>query len=190
MRFMWFRGLSRTARAMCAAEGLLFVVLLAAGPAVYFFIYPFERPLPYAIGLFTGCLVSFLKIIMLEKTLSRSVDMGKNAKVYASLHAMLRFFLAAAAVAPAFIFRGSFGVFGVVAGLLTLQLSAFIASVAISKDKRKTAGGIAGDAQMALAPDAEYEHAQDAENGHAPDVENEHAQDAKNGHAHTEQQQE
>ena len=136
MPISWFRGMSRTARLMCAAEGLLFVILLLAGYGVFFFVYPFERPLPYTVGLLTGCLVSCLKIVLMEKTLSRAVDMGKNAKVYASLHALLRYLIAAAAVAPAFIFRGSFGVFGVVAGLLTMQISAFIASVVVSKDKR------------------------------------------------------
>jgi hypothetical protein len=123
-----FAGLSQTAKVMCAAEGILFIFLLAAGWICYFFIYPFERPLPYAIGLLAGCALSGVKIILLEKTLARAVDLGKQAKNYASLQAILRYFGTIAAVAPAFIFRDAFGVYGVVAGLLTLQFSAFIAS--------------------------------------------------------------
>ena len=127
--------LSHTAKVMCAVEGILFIVLLIAGYSVNYFVYPFERPLPYTIGLLTGCALSAAKIILLEKTISRAVDLGKQAKNYASLHAFLRYFGTIAAVAPAFIFRNTFGVIGVVAGLLTLQLAAFITSAIIKKDK-------------------------------------------------------
>ena len=137
MRVPFFSRFSRTARIMCAAEGLIFIALLAAGYVIYYLAYPFEHPLPYSIGLLTGCAVSAAKILLLEKTNSRAVELGKHAKNYANLHAVLRYFGTVAAVAPAFIFRNVFGVFGVVAGLLSLQISAVAASVVIAKEKRK-----------------------------------------------------
>ena len=114
-------------------ECFLFIALLIAGLLVYYCIYAFERPLPYAVGLVTGCAVSGMKILLIDNANSRAVDMGKHAKNYATLQAMLRYFGTAAAVAPAFIFRGAFGVFGVIAGLLSLQLAAFITSIIIRR---------------------------------------------------------
>ena len=132
-RFSW---LSHTAKTMIAVECILFAVLLVAGCAIIMFVYPFERPLPYSIGLLTGCALSGAKILLLDHTNSKAVDLGKNAKNYATLQAILRYFGTIAAVAPAFIFRGAFGVYGVAAGLLSLQLAAFITSFIIGKDKR------------------------------------------------------
>ena len=138
MSIVWFSRLSPTAKVMCIVEGILFIILLIAGYNIYFFIYPFERPLPYTVGLMTGCSLSAAKIILLERTISRAVDLGKQAKNYASLNAIVRYFGTIAAVAPAFIFRDTFGVYGVVAGLLTLQLAAFITSFIIKKNKFST----------------------------------------------------
>ena len=133
-RFSLFSQLSRTAAIMCAVEALLFICLLVLGISISLFAYPFERPIAYSIGLFIGCLISLAKIILLEKTLSRAVELGKQAKNYAALQATLRYFATIAAIVPAFIFRNTIGVFGVVAGLLSLQISAFITSVVIKKD--------------------------------------------------------
>ena len=130
----WFSRLSRTARVMCAAEGLLFIALLLIGVAVYYLVYPFERPAAFAAGLSLGCAVSAAKILLLEKTLVKAVDLGKKARNYAALHAALRYFGTIAAVAPAVAFPRAIGVFGVVAGLLSLQVAAFATSAAI-KDK-------------------------------------------------------
>jgi len=142
MLFKWFSRLSlfsklsHTAVVMCAVECIQFICLLALGVSTAVFIYPFERPAAYAVGLFIGCLISLLKIIMLEKTIARAVELGNQAKNYATLQAVLRYFGTIAAIVPAFIFRNQIGVFGVVAGLLSLQVSAFITSGIIKKDKR------------------------------------------------------
>lgn len=136
MRPKWFARLSPTARAMCAAEGSLYIFLLAVGLTVIWTIYGFEKPSAFAIGLSMGCALSFAKIVLLDKTLAHAVTLGNQAKNYASLQAILRYFGTIAALAPALIFRDIIGVFGVIAGLLSLQLSAFIASAAITKRKR------------------------------------------------------
>ena len=154
MLFAWFSRYSRMAKTMCAVECLLFVLLLATGFAIYYALYPFEQPLPYSVGLLTGCAISVIKIMLLEKTLARAVDLGKRAKLYAAMQALLRYFVTIAAVVPAFIFRGVFGVFGIVAGLLTLQLSAIIASAITAKDKREArVAGAAESADAAISPE-------------------------------------
>lgn len=118
---------SKTAATMCAAIGGLFLLFLAAGLLVTMLLYPFERPLPYALGLLLGCLLSAAKVILLEKSIGRSVDMeGKTARGYASLMAALRYLLTIAVLLLVFFFRDVFGLFGAIIGLLSLQAAAYI----------------------------------------------------------------
>ena len=137
MLFGWYKRLSRTTRVMFAVEGLVFLFLLAVGLTLIGCvdaIRRFEGPLAFSVGLLSGCALSAVKIVLLEKTLTRAVDMGEQAKNYATLHATLRYFGTIIVLAPAVIFRGAFGVIGVVAGLLSLQLAAFATSLAIKKE--------------------------------------------------------
>lgn len=127
-------GLSRTGATMCAAVGGLFVVLLGLGELAIGLVHPFERPLPFAVGLLLGCLLSVAKIVLLEKSLSHSVELEeKNAKNYSSLQSILRFFLTIAVLLSVVLFPKVVGLFGTVLGILSLQLSAYVAGFVMRK---------------------------------------------------------
>ena len=128
---------SRTAYVMCACEGAVFLALLAIGTAVSAFAFPFERPGPFAAGLFVGCAMSAAKILLLDRTLTHAVDMGSQAKNYAAAHAALRYICTAAVFVPPVALPRVFGLFGVVAGVLSLQLSAYLAHIALLRLDRR-----------------------------------------------------
>jgi len=122
-----FFNVSKTARTMCRALCCLFAALLTAGLLVCIFIYPFERPLPYTIGLVTGTLLSILKVILLEKSIGNALDMeGGSAKNYVALQSVLRYLLTIAVLLCVVFFPGVFGLFGVIIGILSLQAAAYV----------------------------------------------------------------
>lgn len=126
-KMMRLLKISKTAAVMCTVIGVLFLALLAIGLLVAVFLYPFERPAAYALGLLLGCLLSAVKVVLLERALDRSMDMeGAPAKGYASLMAVLRYLLTIFALLPVFFFRDVFGLSGVIIGILSLQAAAYI----------------------------------------------------------------
>ena len=126
--------MTKTASVMCKTIAILFLILLIIGLAVILLLCPFELPLPYGAGLFLGCALSVLKVILLEKTLNKSADMeSKHAQVYASLQVLARYTLTAAVLLGAVFFPKIIGVFGVIFGILTLQISAYITSHIINR---------------------------------------------------------
>ena len=129
-----FRELSVTAQMMCKALAALYPVLLILGLVVYFFLYPFEKPLPFAVGLLAGSLLSASKVVLLEKSLTKSLDMeGKVAKDYTNLQMAARYFLTIAVLVLAVFFRNVIGLLGTVAGIIALQPAAYIAAWRIRK---------------------------------------------------------
>lgn len=131
--------ISETAALMCLHTALLFGVLLVLGMVVCLWVYPFEQPLPYALGLTVGCLLSFAKIVMLERALNRSSDMDeKSARNYVSLQAMLRYGLTIVVLAGVVFAKGFFGLFGVIFGVLSLQGAAYITGAIIKNRPLRT----------------------------------------------------
>lgn len=130
----WFSELSLTARTMCRVLAAMYLVLLAIGLGVILLVYPFEKPFAYGVGLLLGTGLSALKVILLEKSLQRSIDMeGKMAGNYANLQMVGRYFLTIAVLALAVFFRTIVGVFGVVIGIISLQIAAYITSWRLRK---------------------------------------------------------
>jgi len=124
--------ISKTAATMLIAVAGLFGALLLAGELVIFLAYRFEGPLPFGTGLFLGSALSAAKVVLLEKALSRAVDMEtEKAKGYARLQMLLRYGLTLLVVLSAVLFRQAVGLFGMIAGLLTLQLASYIANIAL-----------------------------------------------------------
>jgi len=112
---------------MLQSIGLLFGILLVAGLLVSTLLFPFEKPLPYFLGLLMGSLLSAAKVILLEKSLGNSLDMeGTNARNYAGAQAVLRYFLTILVLLPVFFLPGIFGLFGTILGILALQFAAYI----------------------------------------------------------------
>ena len=102
-------------------------VLLAIGQIIIHFVYPFENALLYASGMTLGCVHSLIKVVLLEKSISRTIDMdNKGAENIARLHYFGRFALTAAVFACVFLFPGLFGLFGTIIGVVSLQLAAYI----------------------------------------------------------------
>lgn len=132
-------GLSETARIMCGVIAGLFAGLLAAGLLVALLVHPFERPLPYALGLALGCALSLTKVVLLERALEHAADLGdgKAAKNYGNLMALARYGLTVAVLLGVVFFPGVFGLFGVIFGILTLQISAYAASHVLRKRERQ-----------------------------------------------------
>lgn len=125
----FFSGLSLTARTMCKVLAVMFVVFLVAGECVILLAYPFEKPVPYAIGLFVGIAHSILKVALLEKSISKSLNYeGQQAKNYANLQALLRYFITIAVLVLVFFIPNIMGVFGTIIGVLSLQVAALISS--------------------------------------------------------------
>ena len=132
----WYRELSLTAQVMCKALAGLYPVLLAIGVMVHFFLYPFEKPVAFAVGLLAGTILSASKVVLLEKSLSKSLDMeGKVAKNYANFQMVARYFLTIVVLLLAAFFRDIIGLFGTVAGILALQPAAYTAAWRIRKLK-------------------------------------------------------
>jgi hypothetical protein len=129
-------GLSRTAKIMCGALLALCVFFLMAGLSAISFLYPFEQPLAYSIGLVTGTLLSVAKVILMEKTLNRAADMGefKSARNYGALQITLRNVLTLGFFLAVFFFREVFGLFGAIIGVLSLQAAAYITGFILRKD--------------------------------------------------------
>ena len=130
----WYTTLSDTSKIMLNAIGGLFVGLLVIGVVFSLFLYPFERPAAFAAGLFIGCALSAAKVVLLEKALGRSFDLDSStAKNYATIQSILRYVLTIAVLLAVVVFPAIFGLWGTITGVLTLQLSAYIASAVINK---------------------------------------------------------
>ena len=127
--------LSETAVIMVLALGGLGLLLAAVGLAVNQLWYAFEPPLSFLLGLLIGCAHSVIKVILLEKSMQRAVQAEeKTARNYAVLQSLLRYGLTILVLLTPVLFPRAVGVFGVVAGVLSLQLAAYI-TTAVLKDR-------------------------------------------------------
>ena len=123
-----FSKLTKTAQVMCICLGLMFVVFLTVGLSIIWFVFPFEKASAFVIGLLTGILLSIVKVILLEKSLANAVEMEDDGKVknYANLQSILRYLGTMVVLLGAVFFPQVFGVFGIIIGVLSLQISAYI----------------------------------------------------------------
>ena len=121
---------------MCGVLTLLCAAFLAAGLLATAFIYPFEPPGPYAAGLFTGMMLSVARIILMEKSLNRSADIGEfhGARNYGAAQVVLRNLLTLGVLVMVFFFRQVFGLFGAIIGILSIQPAALVTGYILRKD--------------------------------------------------------
>ena len=128
--------LSKTAKIMCCAVVGLCAFFLGAGLVASSRIYPFEPPGPYAVGLFTGTLLSLVKVVLMEKMFSRAADIAEagSAKKYGALQVTFRNLLTLGVLLMVFFFRDTFGLFGTIIGVLILQPAAYITGFILRKD--------------------------------------------------------
>ena len=111
------------------------LALLAIGIAIIlFFNIQYERPIPYAAGLVLGCFHTLLKVIWLEKSISKSMDRGKqDASNWVQLHYLGRYALTAAVFILVFLHRDIFGLFGTIAGVFSLRIAAYVTGRAMRR---------------------------------------------------------
>ena len=123
------RRLSGTASLLIKCVSGVCLLLLAAGLSVTFLGFPFEDPLKFSLGLLLGGISSVTKVVFLDRSLGKTVDLeAENAKSMGRLHALGRYFLSVAAVLIAVVFRHTFGIIGLILGILSLQFGAYAAS--------------------------------------------------------------
>ena len=121
---------------MCAVLLCLCAFFMVVGIAAASFIYPFEPPATYAAGLLIGILLSIFKVALMEKMLNHAADIGerKSARNYGALQVTFRNILTLGVLLMVFFFRQTFGLFGTIIGILSLQLAAYITGFILRKD--------------------------------------------------------
>lgn len=122
-----FAGLSKTAQKLIRAIGIYYIAIAAIGFLVTRFVYSFESPLAFLAGLTAGCLLSVAKTVLLEKTMNNYLDMEQEkAASYAQLQYMTRTGLTIVVLGVVVLWPKVFGLFGTIAGILSLQMGAYI----------------------------------------------------------------
>ena len=123
-----FTGLTRTAQVMIAWVVAVCVVILAVGLLGIHFIHPFEGSMPFMTGLALGCLHSIAKVIILEKSINKILDLEESgsAQGLSRAHFFGRYALTAVVFIIAMMLPDIFGLFGTIAGVLSLQLAGHI----------------------------------------------------------------
>lgn len=136
------RNLSDTARRMLRNLWLVILAIGCLGLGIIWTAYAFEPPLVFLPGLLVGGLLSSLKIILLERVLQRSADMEDHrAKAHAQGQFILRYFLTIAVLAVVVILRQYVSIIGAMAGILALQLSAYVTNWQEARIQKKRSGG-------------------------------------------------
>ncbi|MFA5561542.1 MAG: ATP synthase subunit I [Eubacteriales bacterium] len=116
--------LSRLAKRMMAVIAVWLVVFLAAAA---FLLPRFDRPwLPFLWGALLGTAVSLVKVWLLERAVTRALDMpAKDAGNYVRFQHLLRLGLTGGALLVAVL--GSFmDLWGAAAGVISFQLSLYV----------------------------------------------------------------
>lgn len=131
-----FTDLSKTARIMIISVAVICGAFLTLGLLIIFFVHPFEAPLPFTTGLFLGCVHSVFKVALLEKSITALVDMDNDtAKTTAKLHFFGRFFITLALFVVV-ILVDALGLIGAIAGVLSLQFSAYVANAVMNRQEK------------------------------------------------------
>jgi len=116
--------LSGAAKKMIVVIGISFAVISAAGFVAQALYFPEFQPLPFAIGVLLGCMLSALKVILLDRTVSKALTLeAADAKNYIGIQVFARFILTGVVLATAAI-NDYVSLWGTAVGILTLQVAA------------------------------------------------------------------
>jgi len=128
-------ALSKTAKIMIVSAAVICLALLVLGLIVINFIFAFEKSAAYSLGIALGCIVTAVKIIMLERAITITVDMGEKFKAGAlgSLLFLPRYILTGAILVAAFIFPDIIGRFGVIFALISMQFAAYATNIILRR---------------------------------------------------------
>lgn len=132
------KDLSETSKIML--KWLLIFIFAAwlLGSGVLIIIQKADIILQYILGVLLGGVFSALKLVLMERSLSKSADMQSvRSSGYAAAHYVLRYLLTVGVLVLAMIMRNTFNFFGVIIGILLLQFSAYLATYEIKKKDRQ-----------------------------------------------------
>ena len=142
-------NLSKTAKIMILSSVAVYFVLLVLGLiilnlAAYFNIFgdriEVEKNLPYALGLALGSIHSIVKIIMIEKAITKIADTDdkKHAKNMGQLYYFGRFVITIIVLVVGALPGIPFiGLFGTIVGVFSLRFSAYITTFIEIKTEKK-----------------------------------------------------
>lgn len=132
------KDLSETSKIMLKWLVILIFASWLLGSGVFIIIKKADIVLQYILGVLLGGGFSALKLVLMEKSLSKSADMQSGrSSGYAAAHYMLRYFLTIGVLVLAMVMRNTFNFFGVIIGILLLQFSAYLATYEIKKKDRQ-----------------------------------------------------
>lgn len=133
-----FNDLTQTAKFMIYSLLILFVVFIVLAFIVNSF-YLFEPMKKFSLGLATGILVSIYKVISMDRSINKLVDMEEEAKakLKSQSYFILRYFITFGYAALVIIFKDYIGVFGAVIGLFSLKFSAHMANQFLIREEKK-----------------------------------------------------
>lgn len=124
---------------MLLSLGVLFLGFILLGFVIIRFFYPFEPFFNFFMGLLLGCVVTAIRLIIMDRSIDKSVDMSDNkAKVHYQIMFFLRYGILILFAVVLVVFHTVFGVFGGVIGIFCMQLSAYGANYLLTKHEKKT----------------------------------------------------
>lgn len=133
------KNLSRTAKIMILSViAVCFVLLVAGLTVINLGVIERENSLQYAVGLALGGTFSVIKVVMMEKSLNKIAEAGeeKQAKGMGQMYFVIRFILTAVVLVAAALL--SFvGIFGTIAGILSLKVAAYITPAVENRISKK-----------------------------------------------------
>lgn len=119
---------SDTVAIILAVLAVLSLIVLAAG------VFVSKQPLKFAPGLAFGVIISAIRLLMLARAVNISVDMEPaESKTYMLGQYNLRMLLTVAAVFAGGMMREYISIFALIAGLIILQPSVYIANFIYEK---------------------------------------------------------
>ena len=129
-----FTNLSKTAKIMMAATVAVCFVLLILGVILITLLENDFKPLLYSVGIAVGCFHSVIKIILLEKTINKTLEMDKEtASGIVKLHFFGRYFLTILILVVVAVFRDKSSLIGTIVGILSLQIAAYVTNIVLKK---------------------------------------------------------
>lgn len=165
---LW-KKMSLTVKYMLLSLGVLFFGFALLGAIIIKFIYSFEPLFNYIMGLLLGCVVTAIRLIIMDRSIDKTVDMpDKKAKVHYHLMFFLRYGILVLFAVVLVVFHTVFGVCGGVIGVLCMQLSAYGANYLLTKHEKKTGKKIPAQSTDARVPkyDIELVEFEDIETSH------------------------
>jgi len=119
-------NLSLPSKRMIQAIGIAALVMMAGGAAFY---RSFEA-FPFALGVFLTSTLNAAKILMLERTVKKAINMEdpKSGKNYVRIQFLLRYILTAAILVAAGL-TPFISVWGALFGIFTLQISVIVVRI-------------------------------------------------------------